>query len=76
MAIFVTWIAFIFLEKKNLNLIEKYGNKDFCNDVMSYEDTKILELNQYQTSYTKIYLIKRIDECKCDSEKSSSKKVG
>ena len=76
MAIFVTWIAFIFLEKKNLNLIEKYENKDFCDDVMSSEDTKILELNQHQTSYTKIYLIKRIDGCKCDSEKSSSKKVG
>ena len=43
---------------------------------MPSEDTKILKLNQYRTSYSKIYLIKRIDGCKCDSEKSSSKKVG
>ena len=29
------------------------GNKDFCNDVMPYEDTNILELNKYQ-KYVKV----------------------
>ena len=52
MVIFIVWITFILLEqKKKLQLHKKVGqNKDFCNVIMPFEDTKILEFNQYKKS--------------------------
>ena len=49
MAIFIVWIVFIPLEKKNkLESHKKVcENKNFCNVIMPSEDTKILEFNQY-----------------------------
>ena len=59
-------------------------DKDFCSFVMSFEDTKILDFNQYQISDkipSVIYpdlktLLKRIDGSKNNFEKSSITKVG
>ena len=34
-----------------------YENKDFCNISMPSEDTKILELNEHQTSDTALFVI-------------------
>ena len=34
-----------------------YENKDFCNDVMPSEDTKILKFNQYQISCKTPFII-------------------
>ena len=40
-----------FRTKNKLELHQKIcENKDFCGVVMPYEDTKILEVNQYQKS--------------------------
>ena len=40
-----------FRAKKKLQSHKRVGqNKDFCNVVMSFEDTKILEFNQYKKS--------------------------
>ena len=58
-------------------------NKDFCNIIMSSEDTKILEFNQYQKSgkvpfiiYADLeYIIEKIKGCKSSTENSSTKKV-
>ena len=64
-------------------------SNDFCNVVMSFEDTKILNFNQYQKSdkYQKSnkasfviyadleFLIEKIDGCKNDSENSFATKV-
>ena len=58
-------------------------NKDFCNVVIPSEDSKILELNQYQKSDKApfiIYadfecLIEKIDGCKNNPENSSTTKV-
>ena len=64
-------------------------SNDFCNVAMSFEDTKILNFNQYQKSdkYKKsdkasfvIYadlesLTEKIDGCKNDSENSFTTKV-
>ena len=33
-----------------MNLVKKCENKDFCDIIMSSEDFKILEFNQYQKS--------------------------
>ena len=56
-------------------------NKDFCNIVMSSEDNKILEFNQYHKPDKApfiIYaiLIEQIDECKNNPENLSTAKVG
>ena len=60
-----------------------WENKDFCNVVMSSEDTKILEFNKYhkfdKTSFI-IYgnlesLIEKIDGCKNNPEKSTTTKL-
>ena len=59
------------------------GNKDFCNVIMSSEDAKILEFNQYQKSgkapfiiYADLeYIIEKIKACKSSTENSSTKKV-
>ena len=32
-------------------------NKDFCSEILSSEDTKILEFNQYQKSYKAPFII-------------------
>ena len=49
MVIFTAWIVFIPLEQKtNLNRIKLCENKDFCNVIMPFEDTKILEFNQFE----------------------------
>ena len=46
MVIVIVWIAFIRLEQKtNINLIK---NDNFCGLPLPFEDTKILESNQYQ----------------------------
>ena len=57
-------------------------NKDFCSVVMPTEDSKILKFNQYRKSgkipsitYAGLeYLVKRIDSCKNNSEKSLQQK--
>ena len=59
-------------------------NKDFCDVVMPSEDTKILELNQYQKSDKATFiiyadlecLIEKIDGWKHNTENSSTTKVG
>ena len=59
-------------------------NRYFCNVIMSSEDTKILEFNQYRKSdkapfiiYTDIEcLIENIDGCENNPENSSTTKVG
>ena len=55
-------------------------NKDFCSIIMSYEDTKISEFNQYQKSdkasfITDAYrecILEKIDGCKNNPENSST----
>ena len=57
--------------------------KDFCNIIMPYDDTKILEFNQYKKSdivpfiiYADLeFVIKKIDGCKNNHENSSTTKV-
>ena len=51
-AIFIVWIVFILLEQetnlnRNKNICE---NKSFSSVILTSEDTKILEFNQYQKS--------------------------
>ena len=58
-------------------------NKDCCNEIMTSEDTKILEFNQYQKSERAPFIIyadlrciiKKINGCKSNPEKSSIIKV-
>ena len=58
-------------------------NKDFCNMIMPSEDTKILELNQYQKSDTAPFIIyaylecllEKIYGCKNNPKKSFTTKV-
>ena len=75
-----------FATKKNkLESHEKAcGNRDFCNIVMSSEDTKILEFNQYQRIdkapfiiYADLEcLIEKIDGCKNNPGNLSTTVVG
>ena len=84
MVIFIVWIVFILLEKKQELESHKRvcENKDFCNESMSPEDTKMIEFNQFQKSdrapfiiYTDLeWIIKKIDGCKNNPENSSTKK--
>ena len=83
--ILIACIVSIRLEQKNVESHKKlFENKDFCDAVMASEDNKILEFKQYQKSDktpSTIYdvlesLIKRKDECKNNSKKLSTKKVG
>ena len=84
MVTFVVWIVFILLEQKNKLQSHKKvrENKDFCNVIMPFEDTKILEFNQYQKSdktpfviYTDLEcLIEKIDRCKNNPENLSISK--
>ena len=53
-------------------------NKDFCNVIMPFEDTKILEFNQYQKFdkapfiiYADLACIEKIDGCKNNPENIS-----
>ena len=74
----------VFRTKSKLELHKKLcENKDFCNVVMSSEDTKILEFNQYK-KYDKVpfityadleCLIKKIDGCKNNLENLSTTKI-
>ena len=58
MAIFIAWIIFIRSEQKSLESHNKLcENKDFGGELMSSEDTKMLELNQYQKPDKKISII-------------------
>ena len=58
-------------------------NKDFCKVIMAFEDTKILEFNQYQKSDKAPFIIyadleciiEKIDGCKNNPENSSTTKV-
>ena len=58
-------------------------NKDFCDIIMPFENTKILESNQYQNSDKVSFVIyadlecfiKKIDGCKNNPEDSSTIKV-
>ena len=58
-------------------------NKNFCNVIMSSEDTKISEFNQYQDSDKEQFIIyadlecivEKIDECKNNPKNSSTTKV-
>ena len=68
-------------KRESLNRVCK--NKDFCNTIMPFEDTKILEFNQYQKSdkapcviYVDLEcIIENIDGCKINPENSSTTKV-
>ena len=58
-------------------------NKDFCNVIIPFEDTKILEFNQYQKPDKALFIIyadreciiEKIDVCKNNIENSSTTKV-
>ena len=58
-------------------------NKDFCNIILPFEDTEILEFNQYQKSDKAPFIIyedlecviEKIDGCKNNPENSSRTKV-
>ena len=52
MVIFIDWVVFIPSEQKKPHLHKKLRkNKDLCGAVMSSEETKILEFNQYYKFY-------------------------
>ena len=63
--------------------MKKCENKGLCNLIMPFEDTKILEFNQYQKSDKAPFIIfadleciiEKIDGCKNNSENSSTTKV-
>ena len=73
-----------FRTKNKLQLHKKlWENKDFCNAIMSFEDTKILKFNQYQKPdkapfiiYADLeYIKEKTDGCKDNPENSSTAKV-
>ena len=75
----------LFRTKYKLDFHKKVcEDKDFCGVIMPSEGTRILEFNQYLKSdktlciiYADLEsLIKRIDRCEDNSEKSSTTKVG
>ena len=82
MVIFIVWITLE--KKKKLESHKKVcENNDFCNAIRPSEETKILELNQYQkpdkTPFI-IYadlecMIEKLDGCKNNPEKSSTTKL-
>ena len=82
--IFIVCIAFILAREKKIESRKRAcENKDFCNVIMSFEDTKILEFNQYQKSNKAPFIIyadleciiEKIDGCKNNPENSSTAKV-
>ena len=54
MGIFIVWVVFITLKRKNKKKIESHKkvceNKDFCNVIIPFKDIKMLEICQYQKS--------------------------
>ena len=83
MVIFIIWTDFILSQQKKFESHKKVcKNKNFCNVLMRSEDTKILEFDQYQKSdkapfvnYSDLErIIKKIDECKNNSENLSTTK--
>ena len=76
--IFIVQFAFILSQqKKKIELHKKVcENKDFCNVILPFEDTKILEFNQYQKSDKAPFIIyadleciiEKIDGCKNNPE--------
>ena len=82
MAIFIVRIAFILLQKLESHK-KVCENKDLCNVIRLSEDTKILQLNQFQKYNEAPFIIyadlecitKKIDGCKIDPENSSTRKV-
>ena len=85
--IFIARTAFILLEQKaKSNLMKKICKiEDFCCFERPSEGTKILGFNQYQNFDDKIpsiiqaffeSLIKKVNECKNNPEKSSTTKIG
>ena len=81
MVIFILLIVFILLQQ---NLIKKLcKNKDSCNVIITFEDTKILAFNQYQKSDKASFIIcvdveciiEKIDGCKNNAEHSCTAKA-
>ena len=82
---FIVVTAFILLQQEtNINHIKSYvKNKYFCSIVMPFQDTKILEFNQYQKSDKAPFIIyanlectiEKIHECKSNTENSSATKI-
>ena len=77
--IFIDWIVFILLHQKiNLNLTKKCRNKAFCGIAWPTQKSNRLEFNQYMKSdkipyiiYADVkFLMKKIDSCKNNPEKS------
>ena len=71
-----------FRTKSKLELFEKVSkNKIFCNILMSFEDTEILQFKQHQKSDKVPFflhvkcLIEKIDGCKNNPENSSTTKA-
>ena len=82
--IFFACIVFIPLEQDKLKSHEKVcKNKDFCGNVMPSEMGKILEFKHYSKSNKMPYiihadiesLIRKIDGCANNPEKSSTMKI-
>ena len=58
-----------FVTTKKLKLHKKvYGNKDFCNVIMVFEDIKVLEFNQYQKSEKHDLLFMQILSVECPTD--------
>ena len=81
---FIVWINFIPFRKNKLESHKRvWENKSFCNVIMLSEDTKILEINQYQKSDKAPFIIyedlecitEKIDGCKNNTENLSATKV-
>ena len=79
MVILIVSIAFIPLEQKtNFNRIKEHVKIKIFNVIMPFEDTKILEFNQYQKSDKAPFIIyadlecitEKIDGCKNNPENS------
>ena len=77
----VTFIVFITLQQKKLESHKKVcKNKKLRNFIVPFDDTKILEINQYQKSdkapffiYADIEsIIEKTDGCKINLENSST----
>ena len=84
MVIFIVSIAFIFSQQIKLESHKKFcENRGFCNVIIPFEETKILEFNRYQKSdkapfiiYANLDCVKeKTDGCKNNPENSSTTKV-
>ena len=72
--IFIVCIAFTLLQQKTKNKLHKRvcEKKDFCNIIMPFKNTKILEFNQYQKSDKAPFII--FADLDCIIEKISGRK--